>query len=172
MAVLLAVLALELFSRQDASPLAIGAPAPELGLPRLDRPGDTLLLQDLKGRVVLLEMWNTACGNCRETMPAAEAIARAYADRGLVVVHVANENLSDSTGMREYLAANHLEGLVVVDDERQFLSRYQVWAVPWSVLLDRQGRVAWRYPGVISGVRHPLLSDRGQAALTRALGAR
>lgn len=102
-------------------------------------------------------------------MPAAEAIARVYADSTLVVVPIANENLSDSTGMRAFHAANYLVGLVVDDDKRHFPSRYQVWAVPWSVLLDREGKVAWQRPGVVNGADHPLSTQDGERLLRKVL---
>lgn len=163
------VLILELGSHRDSNPLAIGKQASDLALPHLERPGDTLRLASLRGQVVLLEMWNTVCENCRQAMPAAESLGRQFSQEGLVVVHVANEDLADSARMRRFLDDNDLTGMVVVDDHRTFLSTYQIWAVPWSVLLDREGKVAWQYPGVVRDAVHPLLTEEGQAVLQRTL---
>lgn len=169
--VALLVLALEIGSHKNANPLTVGGLAPEVALPRLDRPDDTLRLSDLRGKVVLLEMWNTVCANCREAMPAAELLARRYEKDGLVVIHVANENLSDSTRMRLFLRQNALSGTVIVDDKRKFLSSYHIWAVPWSVLIDRHGKVAWQHPGPVRDAAHPLLTEAGEAFLRRVLAS-
>lgn len=167
--VLAVVVALELGSRKAASPLAIGGLAPEIALPRLDRPTDTLRLSSLRGKVVLLEMWNTSCANCREEMPGAESLARRFEKQGLVLIHVANEDLSDSSAMTRFLQSNALTGIVIVDDKRSFLQDYQVWAVPWSVLIDRNGRVVWQHPGTAREAAHPLLTEDGEALLRHVL---
>ena len=159
----------EVASRKDANPLEIGRVAPDITLPSLESPGDTIRLTDYRGKVVLVEMWNTVCANCRDAMPVAESLAAVYDPQGLVVLHVANEDLGDSTRMREFLHENHLRGRVAVDADRRFLSDYQIWAVPWSVLIDRAGKVVWQYPGVAGSARHPLLTADGQKALRTAL---
>lgn len=170
-AVALLVLSLEIGSHKEANPLTVGGLAPDIALPRLDQPADTLRLSSLRGSVVLLEMWNTACANCRDAMPAAELLARRYKKDGLIVIHVANENLSDTVRIRRFLLENALSGTVVVDDKRQFLSSYHIWAVPWSVLIDRQGKVAWQYPGTVQDAAHPLLTAAGEALLRRVLAS-
>jgi thiol-disulfide isomerase/thioredoxin len=159
----------EVASRQNANPLEIGRLAPEIALPSLESPGDTIRLSDYRGRVVLLEMWNTVCANCRDAMPVAESLAKVYGPAGFVVIHVANEDLGDTVRMRTFLRENGLSERVAVDAHRSFLSDYQIWAVPWSVLVDRAGKVAWQYPGVVAGARHPILTEDGQEALRVAL---
>jgi thiol-disulfide isomerase/thioredoxin len=168
-AVVLLAVALEVGSHKSANPLTVGGDAPEVALPRLDRPTDTLWLSSLRGKVVLLEMWNTSCANCREAMPGAELLARRYEKEGFILIHVANENLSDSSAMRSFLQQNSLTGIVVVDDKRHFLGAYHIWAVPWSVLIDRNGKVAWQYPGPAQDAPHPLLTKTGEALLRRVL---
>lgn len=165
------VIWLEVGSSRRDNPLAIGSDAPAFALLLLDQPRDTIRLSDLRGKVVLLETWNTGCMNCRDAMPAADALGRKYADAGLVVLHVAGQDLSDSGAMRRFLVDNQVIGIVVVDNDRRFQSSYQTWAVPWSVLIDRQGRVAWQHPGVVREAAHPLLTGDGDAVLRRVLAA-
>src|SRR5262245_65599796 len=50
--------------------------------------GKMLALSDHRGKVVLLNFWATWCEPCLEEMPAFERVARAYRERGLVVVAV------------------------------------------------------------------------------------
>ena len=48
--------------------------------------GKVLALSDHRGKVVVLNFWATWCEPCLEEMPAMARVARAYQDRGLVVL--------------------------------------------------------------------------------------
>src|SRR5438874_2341670 len=63
----------------DAAPLP-NHPAPDLALPQLD--GTQLTLRDLRGQVVLINVWATWCPPCRAEMPAIQQSYAAYRDRG------------------------------------------------------------------------------------------
>ncbi len=79
---LFTVLALPV-SSAHAAPV-IGRPAPPLVGRTLDGRGFNLAA--LRGRVVVINLWATWCGPCREEMPALDAFSRQYASRGVVVV--------------------------------------------------------------------------------------
>jgi thiol-disulfide isomerase/thioredoxin len=62
----------------------IGRPTPPLVGRTLT--GQPFNLAALRGRVVVLNLWATWCGPCREEMPALDAFYRQYAQRGVLVV--------------------------------------------------------------------------------------
>jgi cytochrome c biogenesis protein CcmG/thiol:disulfide interchange protein DsbE len=78
---LLAVLTLP--AAAHAAPV-IGRPAPPLVGQTLN--GQRFDLSALRGRVVVVNLWATWCGPCREEMPALDAFSRRYAPRGVVVI--------------------------------------------------------------------------------------
>ena len=53
--------------------------------------GQRFNLAALRGRVVVVNLWATWCGPCREEMPALDAFARQYASRGVVVVGLSED---------------------------------------------------------------------------------
>ena len=54
---------------------------------RLNTPGNKpLKLDELRGKVVLVEFWTFACFNCRNTLPYVKGWHEKYAKRGLVVM--------------------------------------------------------------------------------------
>src|SRR6266568_2853721 len=54
-----------------------------------DVDGNMVRLQDLKGKVVLLNFWATWCPSCRFEMPSMEALHKELSSQGLAVLAVA-----------------------------------------------------------------------------------
>jgi len=67
------------------------APAPEVAWERLDG-GGAATLAEFRGRVVLVNVWATWCPPCRAEMPDLDRLQRDLAERGLVVVHLSDED--------------------------------------------------------------------------------
>jgi thiol-disulfide isomerase/thioredoxin len=68
-----------------------GRPAPPLQIELMpDRAPASLA--DYRGQVLLLNFWGTWCGPCKEEMPALDALQRELGGRGLVVLHVSEED--------------------------------------------------------------------------------
>ncbi|MBA2621760.1 MAG: redoxin domain-containing protein, partial [Acidobacteria bacterium] len=45
-------------------------------------------LENLRGRVVLVDFWTFGCYNCRNTLPTLKKFNTAYRDKGLTIVGV------------------------------------------------------------------------------------
>jgi thiol-disulfide isomerase/thioredoxin len=123
----------------------ISEPAPDFTL--TDLQGRRVRLQDFRGRVVLLNFWATWCAPCREEFPAMVALSRDLGDQGLVVAAV---NFQEE---RELVAGFAQEfGVsftVLLDPDGETARAYRVQALPTTVFVDRQGRLA----GVALGYR-------------------
>ncbi len=62
------------------SPTPASKPAPDFLLPDLN--GQVVCLSQLKGKVVMLNVWTTWCPPCRKEMPTMEALYRRLIVRG------------------------------------------------------------------------------------------
>ncbi|HJS80379.1 MAG TPA: cytochrome c biogenesis protein DipZ [Vitreimonas sp.] len=73
---------------ESAMAMEGGAPAPSLdgGVAWLNSP--PLSLEQLRGKVVLIDFWTYSCINCLRTLPYVQAWADKYRDQGLVVIGV------------------------------------------------------------------------------------
>src|SRR5690606_26638926 len=80
--------------RPAAAVLAIGAPAPAYAAQRMD--GTPIALADLKGEVVMLNVWATWCKPCREEIPALDSLHREFGPRGFRVVGVSIDVAGDT----------------------------------------------------------------------------
>jgi peroxiredoxin len=97
------------------------------------------LKQHIGKEMILLDFWATWCGPCVRAMPDVDAVAKKYADRGLVfyAVNVGEE----PQAVKEFLKANELEVPVAMDPDGAISESYQVQGIPQTVLIGKDGRV-------------------------------
>ena len=86
---------------------------PELARARMAPPfavtttdGQRISLDDLKGKVLLLDFWATWCAPCREAMPRVKNIAKKFQGQPLVVLSVSLD--SDEQKWREFITKNEM----------------------------------------------------------------
>jgi mono/diheme cytochrome c family protein/peroxiredoxin len=134
----------QLLQRAGLSPADPPAAAPALGL--RDAAGKSLTLSDLRGRVVLVQFWETTCAPCLAKLAHLEAVAEEYRRRGLDVLPVC---LDEKDGGRlATVAARHVKGLPVYLDARGTArAHYDVSALPAACLIDREGRLVGKGAG-------------------------
>lgn len=127
---------------------------------RSDASGDLAHLSDYVGKsVVLLDFWASWCGPCLKAAPAIRKLARKYADKGLQVIGVSVDD--DPAAWREALAKHGLDycpqvlscesanGEVLYFPEQADLADlYRVTQIPCLILIDREGRIAARWPRI------------------------
>ncbi|NJN16825.1 MAG: TlpA family protein disulfide reductase [Oscillochloris sp.] len=138
----------------------VGRPAPPFNLETSD--GAPVNLVDLRGRVVMVNIWATWCPPCRAEMPMIEAAFREYRDEGFVVLAV---NLrEDATTVAAYMQQSDLTFPALLDHDGAVGAAYRANVVPSSFFIDRQGIVRAVYRGplprsVIAGTVEQLLAE-------------
>ncbi len=123
---------------QDKTPAPqAGFPAPAFALDTLT--GDTIRLEDLKGKVVLLNFWASWCPPCKAEMPAFEALQQAHQGDDLVILAVNTTYQDDPDAAAQFAADRGLTFPVLIDLDGQVSKTYQVLAMPSSFFIDRKG---------------------------------
>lgn len=115
---------------------------------RDDAAGKSMRLAELKGKVVLLNFWATWCGGCQVEIPWFIDFQNKYQERGLAVVGVS----MDADGwksVRPYLKEKNVNYSIVIGNE-EIAKRYGVEAMPVTLLIDRDGKVAATHLGLVS----------------------
>jgi thiol-disulfide isomerase/thioredoxin len=111
---------------------------------------EALKLQDLHGRVVLIEFWTFGCINCRNTLPFVESWHDRYQENGLTVIGVHSPEFDEERrveNLRREVTSLGIRYAVVTDNDYQTWSAYHVEAWPTTFLLDKQGRIRWMHVG-------------------------
>ena len=109
-----------------------------------------LKLNDLRGRVVLIEFWTFGCINCRNTLPFIKSWHDRYQDKGLTIIGVHSPEFDEERkveNLRREVTSLGIRYAVVTDNDYQTWSAYHVEAWPTSFLLDKQGRIRWKHEG-------------------------
>lgn len=116
--------------------------APAFALP--DVAGDTVTLAQLRGRVTLVNFWASWCDPCREEFPLMADLVRELDPTDFAVVAISDD--VDAGRMRAFLAEFAPPFPILVGGGRM-KGTYHYRGLPYSVLLDRQGRIVERIFG-------------------------
>ena len=114
-----------------------------------DARGRSLRLAELKGRIVLVDLWASWCPDCRISFPALDALSREYRSRGVEIVAVNLDRRQKDAAA--FLAAQPHEMLVVFDPRARMLEAFGADGIPSSYLIDRQGTVRYVHRGYSPG---------------------
>jgi peroxiredoxin len=132
----------------------IGMAAPPLpDLPWLD--GQKRTLETLAGKVVVIRNFTNECPFCASTVPALEALARRYRDRGVVVLGVYHPKPPapiEAADVARFVKSLGVTFPVAVDDDWNLVrSWWQAYSDgPWTSItwvLDRKGTIRAVHPG-------------------------
>jgi len=130
-------------------PTAAGEPAPDYAAVSIE--GDTVAIADLRGRVVLLNVWATWCLPCVTEMPALQRLHARLADSGLSVVavsiDVAGFGRDPIAHVREFVEDYGLTFTVLHDASGTIDRQFAVHALPVTFIIDRDGRIIERVLG-------------------------
>ncbi|MCG8436222.1 MAG: redoxin domain-containing protein [Gammaproteobacteria bacterium] len=134
-------------------------PAPDFpaGLDWINTSGRALSLEDLRGKVVLLDFWTYGCINCVHIIPDLKKLEAKYPDELVVIgVHSAKfENEGVTSRIASIVHRYELEHPVVNDRDFAVWSAYGARAWPTLVLIDPDGKAV----GSVSGEGHYDLLD-------------
>ncbi len=106
--------------------------------------------QDLKGKVVLIDIWTYSCINCLRSLPYVEAWAKKYRDQGLVVIGVHAPEFAferDPSNVAKAVRDYGITYPVAIDNN------YAIWRAlgnqywPAHYFIDAHGRIRHHHYG-------------------------
>jgi len=145
--------ALAIRLRPQLNPVEIGSRAPEFTATdlRTNRPAT---LEDYRGKVVLVNIWATWCPPCRAEMPSMERLHKKLAgtDFRIAAVSVDGDAFypQETQGPKQILDFADTLGLtfdILHDPSGEIRKAYDIFGVPESYLVDRDGVIVKRVIG-------------------------
>lgn len=110
--------------------------------------GEQINVSDWLGQPVILNFWATWCAPCRAEMPELVDAYEAHSDQGLVIVGV--NVLESEEKAQEFMAQFDMDFPVVLDGRGELQQLYQVRGLPTTLFIDREGRIAVRWAGLLT----------------------
>lgn len=117
-------------------PIKEGVQAPDFTGELID--GTSITLSELQGKPVIINFWATWCGPCVKEMPAFERLKDDFGDKiGIIAV-----NCGDDAGtVKDFMEENGYTFPVVLDEEYSISMLYPTNSIPYTVVVDAEGRV-------------------------------
>lgn len=111
--------------------------------------GGSFKVEDLKGQVVLLNLWATWCGPCRMEMPELVAMESELKDKGFKVIglNTDDESAEQINPFVEQMKLNY--EIAWADDKLigEFFKVSKFNGIPQSFLIDREGHLRGVFVG-------------------------
>jgi cytochrome c biogenesis protein CcmG/thiol:disulfide interchange protein DsbE len=128
------------YAEPHTSPMS-GAPAPDFTLPLLSggEEGNRLGLEQLRGKVVVLDFWASWCAPCRKQAPIIEKVQQSYSPDQVAVVGVNTADTSEDAA-RGFIASAVLSYPNVKDDGVVAI-QYRATSLPTLVVIDPSGNI-------------------------------
>jgi peroxiredoxin len=122
-----------------------------------DLAGNAVSLSDFEGKVVVLDLWATWCGPCRQEVPVLVSLYEEFKDRGLVIVGVGLDE-GGAEVLAPFAEANRMSYPVLVGD-KAFGVTYKVTSIPTTFVIGRDGKIAAKHVGFSPAVETALRED-------------
>ena len=122
---------------------------PEFNLPDLS--GREHNISEWRGKVLVINFWATWCPPCRKEIPGFIALQERYAAQDVQFIGIAIE---DREPVAEYTVAAKINYPVLLGGDNGITLAQQLGnnadAVPYTLVVDRQGQIMHRHPGEFS----------------------
>lgn len=119
--------------------------------------GEYISLDDLKGKVVLLDFWGTWCPPCVASVPSLRDLNKKYSKHeAFVMLGISSDG--DEDKWRSFIVKEKMVWPQFLDSERKVQRAFAVNRFPTYIVLDHEGVIRFRTSG-LSFEKEAALSD-------------
>jgi thiol-disulfide isomerase/thioredoxin len=108
--------------------------------------GQQISLDQLAGKIVVLDFWATWCGPCRESVPELKALAKKYSSSELALVSFSAD--TDQQAWKNFISKHDREWPQYWDGDGRIRNQFGVNAFPTYLVLDQAGFIRERIAGL------------------------
>ena len=105
----------------------------------------------VKDKVTLINFWATYCVPCRKEMKHLNRINETYADKDVQVIGISIDDSRTVGRVKSMVKSQKLEYQILLDTEQKLYKNFNTTAMPFSILIDAQGKILWEHTGYLPG---------------------
>lgn len=113
-----------------------------------DLNGNKIRLDDLLGKVVVLNFWFSRCSPCLEEMPELNDLQKKYGRKDVAFLAM---SIEDANRTIDFLAKNTFN-FQIIPEAHPIAGQYKVPGYPTTVIIDKNGIVSEVYSGILTDV--------------------
>ena len=114
--------------------------------------GQSVLLKDLiQQGPILIDYWALWCSPCLKEMPHLDKLQDEFSDEGFRVLAVNLDTERSVSKVKSYIRSKGYDLEVALDPAQETYRRLNGKAMPYSLLVDRTGKIIYRHSGYAPG---------------------
>lgn len=104
--------------------------------------GKNVKFADLRGKIVLIDVWATWCAPCKAEIPHMKRLEEEFKGTDLEIVSISTDNIADKEKWRKMVEKEQLGGIQLFTNGSDAFSKYyKVESIPRFILFDRDGKI-------------------------------
>ncbi|WP_295126099.1 TlpA disulfide reductase family protein [uncultured Chitinophaga sp.] len=130
------------YTEYEKSLRSFKAGEPGLNFSYPDMTGKSVSLKDLKGKVVLVDVWATWCGPCKAEIPSLKALEKEMHDKDVAFVSISVDVEKDKEKWKEFVEKEQLTGIQLFATGWSDITKYyNITGIPRFMVFDQQGNI-------------------------------
>jgi thiol-disulfide isomerase/thioredoxin len=109
-------------------------------------------IEQMKGKVIVLDLWATWCGPCRMEIPSFIKLQEKYKDQGLEIVGVSLDAITrggNAEMVTKFMQENNINYTIWLVNNPAAMMKYPAGqGIPTTYVIDRNGQIVKKYVGV------------------------
>tara|TARA_B110000014_G_scaffold217632_1_gene172307 strand:- start:152 stop:835 length:684 start_codon:yes stop_codon:yes gene_type:complete len=106
--------------------------------------GGMTRLEDLRGKLLYIDVWATWCGPCIREFPALKELVKEYDEKDIEFVSISIDSKNDYNKWKKMVAEKNIGGIHLYDDEglsSDFMKAFSVSLIPRFMMIDEKGKI-------------------------------